>query len=207
MPFSIPDSSIPSRSSWLSKVETVVTEGAAVLLGEGHRLDRDVAGQAFPLERPGDALGLVDFPVLAAEGILRAVLVAVNEAPGTAGLDLQLVDRRGGRARAPPLRDQLGVRERLPDAVAGSVEPALRVDLAVAGLRHLQLLVTHRVTPFVRSRNSPRRSSALVPHAAVGSRSNRMRPRVVWGPACTRGCARPSRWSPAQPPPIPARAS
>ena len=60
--------------------------GLAVVLLEGQGLDRDMAGPAFALERPHDALGPHDLPELAAEAVLfRPVGSLVHDPPRAAG--------------------------------------------------------------------------------------------------------------------------
>ena len=69
-----------------------------------------------------------------AEAALEAVHSlgrVLDEAPVAAALELQPLDHELVAA-APPLRDQVGLGERAPDAVARGVEDALDPDLAIA---------------------------------------------------------------------------
>src|SRR5687767_13991437 len=95
------------------------------------RLDGHVAGHALPLEGLHDALVRRHLAVGAAEAGLAPVGVGAHEAPASAGLRLHDVDLRGRAARAPPLRDQLGIGEDAEDALARGVEDALDPDRAV----------------------------------------------------------------------------
>jgi hypothetical protein len=90
-----------------------------------------------------------------------------------AALDLHALDDQLVSS-PPPLRDQRGVGERLPDALDRCVEDPLYADLAISrggdycGLRGC----AHDEVPFVRSRksrNRSRRASSICSYRAIHS--------------------------------------
>src|SRR5688572_30067600 len=82
-------------------------------------------------EGPLVARGRRDLEVLAVERHVVAIRGAVDVAPLPARADIHLDDRGRRAVLAPPARDELRVREGLPDLLAGSVEGALEHELGV----------------------------------------------------------------------------
>lgn len=127
---------------------------------ERHGVDHLAPRHVVPAEGLHQPLrpGHLQVPPFEAEVAFGGVL---HEAPAAAGLHLHALDRETVAA-APPLRHQLRLGHRTPDALARGVEDALHTDLGAA--RRAQrvggiLRPRHRGSSFVRSRNAPSRSN------------------------------------------------
>src|SRR5207244_1279947 len=95
------------------------------------RFDRDVSGHRLPLECLDDPFRRDDFTVLTAEGGLAPIGLTNDVPPAATWPDVHLVDRRRVPARAPPPRDEVGVRHRFEHEIAGGVELPRDQDLPV----------------------------------------------------------------------------
>src|SRR5437016_2694196 len=125
--------------------------GLPVLFLERRRLDRHVAGNALPLERPHDALRPDDLPELAAEPGDPSLVAAVDDPPRATRTEVHLAARSLVPPRTPPLRHVLARAVRLEYEIARRVEHPGGDDLPVRRRRHRELVTAsaHRPSPFL----------------------------------------------------------
>ena len=81
----------------------------AVVLFERERFHHDVTGHAFELKGVDEPLWRHDLAVLAAEAVLVAIRVTLDEAPCAPGSDVHGVDDRRGVALSPPVGNVLRI--------------------------------------------------------------------------------------------------
>src|SRR5438270_1351447 len=149
---------------------------------ERHGFEGDVAWHAVPLECLHDSLRRRHFGKTSFEA-MHAVIAVLDKTPMAAAFQFQPLDVELVPS-APPLRDQLGIRHRLPHSLARGVEDSLDADIAVAGCGNLGLHCRfllcdgcHRFS-FLRSRNSPsrsRRPSSIRRYVAIHAASSSSR--------------------------------
>jgi death-on-curing protein len=103
----------------------------AIALFERDCLHHDVTGHAFELKGVDEPLGRRDLAVLAAEAILIALRVALDEAPRAARSDIHYVDNRRGAALTPPVGDVLRIGVGLEYELARRIEDPRHPDFAI----------------------------------------------------------------------------
>ena len=190
----MPEPSMPSRSSVVWKIEVVTTCVRSPRSSNVGGLDGDVAGHALPLEGLHDALGRRDLAVGPAEAGLAAVRTGHHEAPVAAGADVHHVDGRRHPARTPPFGDERWIGVGRVHAVAGGVEHALAVDLAIARRGDCLLLTGHRGSFVVAVwfARAARRSGRGARRASGGTSAPTRRPRPARRGARLQRRARPT---------------
>src|SRR5919197_347610 len=152
--------------------------GLAVLLLEPDGVDRDMAGQAHPFERPGDAFGPNDLPELAPEDVLLSLCAPVHDLPGPPWPEVQVALGDLVPARSPPPGHVLARAVGLEHQLARRVEDPGHLDLRVRWCGHHELATasSHPPAPF------------FVPGAPPGTRPSvrRFPPRTAGRPGPTR---------------------
>src|SRR5262249_56415844 len=123
----------------------------------------------------------VEVGVGAAEGVLAAGVTGVRALPLPAGPRFVLLDLDLVALRAPPLRHQVGVRERAKHELARRVQHRGRDDLLLAGLDDVFSL-GHRPGLLAHRSSSPPESCPAASRRGAGS----SRPRTSCTPPPTR---------------------
>jgi hypothetical protein len=90
-----------------------------------------VTRHAFEFKGVDESLGGHDLAVLAAEAILIALWIALDEAPRAARSDIHCVDCGRHSPWSHPMRNVIWVRVRLEHKLARRIEDARHPDLAI----------------------------------------------------------------------------